>query len=72
MMYNQTESGEIQYVVLQTESSNISVCRQDGRGNEISTAKPMFSRSSYPMGLVMLMNQTESGKFKMTASKFQL
>ena len=56
---------------LQTGSTNISTCRQDR--NEMSTAILMFLGSSYLVGLVvMLIDQTRSGKFKMMASKLHI
>ena len=55
---------------LQTRSINISARGQ--HINEISKAIPMFSGSSYPMRLVVILTyQTGSGKFKMVASKHQ-
>ena len=49
--------------------TKISAFRQNR--NEILTAMPIFSGSSYPMEwVVMLMHQTESMKFKMVASNF--
>ena len=62
---------EIQYGGLRTGCTNNSTCRQ--HGNEISTAIPLFSGHSYSMGLVvMLIDQTGSGKFENAASKLQI
>ena len=60
---DQTGNGKIQDGDLQTSNSCISASRQDI--NEIPTALPMFSGSSFPLGLMrILCDQTGSGKIQ--------
>ena len=60
---DQTGSGIIQDGGLQTSNSCNSASRQDI--NEIPTATPMFSQSSFPLGLMRIMcDQIGSGKIQ--------
>ena len=71
ILYDQTGSGKSKIVASKTGTTYSSACGWDK--NEISTAKPTFSRWSNPRGLRgILCNQTGSGKSKMAASSLEL
>ena len=63
ILWDQTGSGQIQDGGNQTSNACISASRQDV--NEIPTAMPMFSGSSFPLGLMrILCDQTGSGQIQ--------
>ena len=74
ILCDQTESGKIQDGGLQTPNTYISASRLDI--NEIPTATPVFSGSSFPMGLMgILCDQAKSEnnpKLRSFGSKYVL
>ena len=69
ILYDQTGSGKSKIVASTTGTTYSSACSRRWDKNEISTAKPTFSRWSNPRGLRgILWDQTGSGKSKMAAS----